>query len=161
MNVEVYTDGACSGNPGPGGYAFIINSPVCNMKLWGYEEQTTNNRMELSAIVESLKYALSLRNKIDNKYIKIYSDSAYCVEAINQGWFLFWSQNNWCKKDGEKVKNFDLWIKLKHLLDKDKKSRIEFIKVKGHSGNLNNELADNLARMAIKNLNVKKTPSKR
>ena len=164
MNIDVYTDGACSGNPGPGGYAFVLNAQGNNMKVWGWEENTTNNRMELMAIVYGLRQALSIRNfSKEKKCITIYSDSAYCVEAINQGWFIYWASNEWCKKDGEKVKNADLWEKLYDLISKvkQKKYTLKFVKVKGHSGDPMNELVDSLAKMAIKDLNASKAPSKR
>ena len=161
MMIDVYTDGACSGNPGPGGYAFVLRTPKEELKAWGAEENTTNNRMELSAIVNGLRKAIHTPGRIERKIISIYSDSAYCIEAINQGWFRFWAQNDWCKKDGDKVKNDDLWEKFYDLLEEAKGAKINFIKVKGHSGDPMNELVDSLAKMAIKDLNAKRAPSKR
>ena len=156
MKIEVYTDGACSGNPGPGGYGLVLRSGNSDVKMWGSEEMTTNNRMELRAVVEGLRYALLISSD-ERKVISIFSDSAYIVHAINQGWVLFWKSNDWKKKDGEEVKNKDLWEKLVYLIDKSRKRGIvHFVKVKGHNGNPLNELADSLAKMAIKDLNASK-----
>lgn len=157
MRIEVYTDGACSGNPGPGGFAFVLKAKGNDMKVWGYEEESTNNRMELMAIVRGLRQALAVPAFDKKREITIYSDSAYCIQAINQGWFLYWAQNDWNKKDGEKVKNIDLWEKLKDLMEyKPKINKVKFVKVKGHSGNPMNELVDSLAKMAIKDMNAEK-----
>lgn len=161
MKIEVYTDGACSGNPGPGGYGIVIRSNNSDVKMWGSEEKTTNNRMELKAVVEGLRHAL-LVSSDEKKVISIFSDSAYIVHAINQGWVLFWKSNDWKKKDGNEVKNKDLWERLIYLIDKSKsRGIVYFVKVKGHNGNPFNELADSLAKMAIKDLNASKAPSKR
>lgn len=161
MRIEVYTDGACSGNPGPGGYAFVLKAIGNDMKVWGYEENTTNNRMELMAVVKGIRQALSVWT-CDKRDIIIYSDSAYIIQAINQGWILFWASNDWKKKDGVELKNKELWQTLFELMNKNKsKNRVKFVKVKGHSGNPMNELADSLAKMAIKDLNASKAPSKR
>ena len=154
VKLDIYTDGACSGNPGVGGWAFVIVSQG-KKKLFssGGELRTTNNRMELTAVVKSLQclgYIFFKRN-LD---ITIYSDSAYCVNAINQGWINFWKQNEWKTKAGEDVKNSDLWKKLDKLLH-DNYLNVVFCKVKGHSGVRYNELADEEARNAICRLNSK------
>lgn len=161
MRIEVYTDGACSGNPGPGGYAFVLRATGNDMKVWGYEDNTTNNKMELTAVVKGLKQALSIWVH-DKREIIIYSDSAYIIQAVNQGWIIFWASNGWKKKDGIELKNKELWQSLFELMNKNKsKNKVKFVKVKGHSGNPMNELADSLARMAIKDLNASKAPSSR
>lgn len=162
MRIDVYTDGACSGNPGPGGFAFVLKATGSDMKVWGFEEDTTNNKMELTAVVRGLRQALNVSTTDGKREIFIFSDSAYIIQAINQGWVLFWSQNEWKKKDGNEVKNKELWKLLLDLLSRNtKKNKVKFIKVKGHNGDPLNELADSLARMAIKDLNASKVPSKR
>lgn len=151
MIIDVYTDGACSCNPGPGGYAFVIKAKGNNMNVRGYEENTTNNRMELTAIVKGLRQALAIMPFDKKREITIFSDSAYCINAMEQGWYLAWKSNGWKKRDGSKVKNQDLWEELSILLKRKRKfDIIKFEKVKGHSGIELNEFADKLARMAIK-----------
>lgn len=150
MFYDIYTDGACSGNPGKGGYAFVI---FCGQKeklrVYGHKEQTTNNCMELTAIVKAIKHAQSqfYASPGVNNYT-IYSDSAYCVNSINQGWVKFWKANDWKTKSGDEVKNRELWEELLKLLS-DKKFKIKFVKVKGHSGNERNELVDHLAKQGV------------
>jgi len=143
MKVRAYTDGACSGNPGPGGWAAVILFPNDRQEISGYEPDTTNNRMELRAAVETLKLVLSLGyTKID-----IYSDSAYVVNAVKKEWLKKWGHNGWKTVDGKDVKNKDLWVRLVELLSKSR--HINFIKVKGHSGDKNNELVDKLAKWEV------------
>ncbi len=143
MKVRAYTDGACSGNPGPGGWAAVILFPSDRQEISGFEEDTTNNRMELRAAVETLKLVLSLGyTKID-----IYSDSAYVVNAVKKEWLKKWGHNGWKTVGGEDVKNKDLWIRLVELLTRSR--YINFIKVKGHSGDKNNELVDKLAKREV------------
>lgn len=176
MVYDIYTDGACSGNPGPGGYAFVV---VINgkdtLKVHGAKEHTTNNCMELTAIVRALKHVINgdfikfdryqeivFNQKFPNrsKMINIHSDSAYCVNAVNQNWITFWEANDWKTKQGNEVKNKELWIQLLEYIRHDK-TEITFTKVKGHSGNKWNELVDKYAKKAIENLNAKALPSER
>lgn len=150
MVYDIYTDGACSGNPGKGGYAFVI---VCNdkpkLKLYGHKEHTTNNCMELTAIVRAIKHAQSQYYESPGiNDFKIYSDSAYCVNSINQGWVKFWRANNWITKSGEPIKNRELWEELLSMLE-SRKYKISFVKVKGHSGNKWNEMVDYLAKQGV------------
>ncbi len=141
--IRIYTDGACSNNPGPGGWGAIILLPEGKEEVSGYEEETTNNRMELKAVISALKVALML----DYKRIDVYSDSAYVVNAVKQKWIRKWEFNGWKTTSKQDVKNRDLWETLSKLLKKHK--RINLIKVKGHSGNKYNERADVLAKRAI------------
>lgn len=151
MNYEVYTDGACSGNPGPAGWAVVI-IPENRMALStsGYLASATNNRAELLAIVRALKI-LNNRNKIvpPNKYtINIYSDSAYCLNPINENWIKSWEARGWKTSSYTPVKNADLWMELREILN-NTKYIVNFIKVQGHTGNRYNEEADRLAKEAI------------
>lgn len=140
MKTRVYTDGACSSNPGPGGWGAIILLPTKNIKLSGYEFETTNNRMELKAIIRGLETCIQLKQKT----IEIYSDSAYAVNAVNKGWLKLWRLNGWKTSSASEVKNKDLWEKLLVILKLN--LDLKFIKVKGHSGDTYNEMADKLAR---------------
>lgn len=139
-NVEVYTDGACTGNPGPGGYAaVVVNNNKILKEVTGFCHDTTNNRMELTALIEALK-ALKNTNKI-----KIYTDSDYLLQGV-KSWLEKWSNNGWKTAGGDNVKNRDLWEKIKQLLtDFD----LDIRKVKAHSGNKYNERADSLAKEQI------------
>lgn len=148
MKLRIFTDGACSGNPGPGGWAAIFNFLDCTKKLSGYEIETTNNRMELLAVVKSLKKVADIKAELlKDGYdeIEIHSDSAYVVNAVNKEWILNWKKNNWKTSKGEDVKNSELWKRLDVLLNMD--LRISFVKVKGHNGNMFNEMADEEARL--------------
>lgn len=160
MLIKLYTDGACSGNPGPGGYAYYIKAKGNSLECSGAEEQTTNNRMELLSVVKGINQALQVWPYDGIRDIKVYSDSAYVVNTVQQCWYKTWKQCGWKTKQGIEVKNRDLWEKLVNLLDSiDKrktKASIEFIKVKGHNGDKYNELVDKLAKQAIKNLNAQK-----
>lgn len=144
MEIKAFTDGACSGNPGPGGWGAIILIPSQRKKyhISGYEQETTNNRMELKAVIEAVR--LATEQNVDS--IHIFSDSAYVVNAINQSWILRWENNSWRTASGEAVKNKDLWVQLSFLLYKQ---AVKFTKVKGHSGNKYNEEADRLAKQEI------------
>lgn len=143
MKIRVYTDGACSGNPGPGGWAALILMDEDRQEISGYEPATTNNRMELKAVVESIKLVLSL----GHKKIDIYSDSAYVVNAVRQDWLKKWSRNGWKNVRQEDIKNRDLWASLLDLLKVSKDIRL--IKVAGHSGDKNNDVVDGLAKREI------------
>ncbi len=140
--VEIYTDGACSGNPGPGGWAAVLLYQDKIKEIWGSEPQTTNQRMELKAVVEGLR-AL----KVKNWPVKVYSDSAYIVNALEKGWLKKWSQNGWITSGKKPVANQDLWKELRLLIGRN---RVKMIKVPGHQGVEWNERCDTLARQAIK-----------
>ena len=140
--VEIYTDGACSGNPGPGGWGVLIQLDNKNIELSGGDNETTNNRMELMAAIK----ALEKMNK-DCK-INLYTDSNYVKDGITK-WISNWKKNNWKTANKKDVKNKDLWIRLYAAIEgKD----ITWIWVKGHAGNAGNEQADYLARSALEKL---------
>ena len=134
--VTIYTDGACSGNPGPGGYAAILIYNGIEKEISGGAKDTTNNKMELLAVIKGLEM---LKEKCK---VKIYSDSAYVVNSVINGWLTSWKSNGWKKTDKSEVKNVDLWEK---LLENMANHEIEFIKVKGHSTNVYNNRCDKLA----------------
>lgn len=140
QNVNVYTDGSCSGNPGPGGWSGIIINDKISI-ISGYEKVTTNNRMELIATINSLKF-------IDNKTkINLYTDSNYVKNGITV-WINNWTKNGWKNSQKKEVANKDLWIE---LLSLEKKYNINWFWVKGHSSNLYNNLADKYAVLSMKN----------
>ncbi len=141
--VEIYTDGACSGNPGPGGYAGILNYNNNEKIISGGENNTTNNRMELMAVIKSLEILKEMCN------VNLYSDSAYVCNAINENWTLSWQLNNWRNSKNKEVLNKDLWLRLIELLSYHK---VKFIKVKGHSSNEKNNRCDSIARDEIKKI---------
>ena len=141
--VTIYTDGACSGNPGPGGWGAILMYEDIKKEISGAKENTTNNIMEITAVLEALKLL-----KVECE-VKIYSDSAYVVNAFNQGWIENWKKNNWKTAGKDPVKNKELWEELYELT---KKHKVTFIKVKGHADNIYNNRCDELARNAIKNI---------
>jgi ribonuclease HI len=141
--VTIYTDGACSGNPGPGGWGAILMYNGTSKEISGANKNTTNNIMEITAVLEALKL---LKEECE---VKIYSDSAYVVNAFNQGWIYNWKKNNWKTASKDPVKNQELWEELYSLVQKHK---VEFIKVKGHSDNEYNNRCDFLATSAIKKL---------
>ena len=144
--TRIFTDGACSGNPGPGGWAAVYsNGNKCKV-LSGNSKETTNNRMELLAVVRVLEKIESSRKK--GVQYQIYSDSAYVVNAINMDWLFSWKKQQWQTKKGEPVKNTDLWKRCYSLLAsiRTKQKEVQFIKVKGHAGNPLNEYADKVAR---------------
>lgn len=142
QKVIIYTDGACSGNPGPGGWAAILMSKDLKKEISGGDKSTTNNIMELTAIIEGLK-ALKFECEVE-----IYSDSSYCVNAFKQGWIYNWLKKGWKTSTGEAVKNQELWQELYFLT---KKHKVTFNKVKGHSNVELNNRCDELARNAIPN----------
>ncbi|MCI9519057.1 MAG: ribonuclease HI [Clostridia bacterium] len=139
--VDLYTDGACSGNPGVGGWGVVLIYKGHIKELSGYFDYTTNNRMELFSIIQGLK---SLKEKCE---VTVYSDSAYAVDSFNKGWVRKWESNGWKTGEKEPVKNKDLWTDL--LLTVEKHD-VTFIKVKGHSDNLYNNRCDEMARAEIK-----------
>ena len=145
MQIKIYTDGACVGNPGPGGWAAIILLENEKKELFGGEKLTTNNRMELTAAIKGLEYCNTQEGKqLSIKEIKIYTDSVYLKEGITS-WINNWEKNNWKTADKKNVKNVDLWKKLKDLV---KSKQIEWRWIKSHSGDTMNDLADKLAKEA-------------
>ena len=140
--VTIYTDGACSGNPGPGGWGAILMYQGNKKEISGGKKNTTNNEMELTAVIEALKM-LKFPCQVD-----LYSDSAYVVNAFLQNWIGNWVKNNWKTSGKEPVKNKELWQELYELT---KVHKVNFIKVKGHSDNEWNNRCDELARNAIEN----------
>ena len=141
--VTIYTDGACSGNPGPGGWGAILMYKDNKKEISGGKKDTTNNVMELTAVIEALKLL---------KYpcrVELYSDSAYVVNAFLQHWILGWQRNNWKTSDKKDVKNKELWQELVSLTQIHS---VTFHKVKGHSDNEYNNRCDELARKAIQAL---------
>jgi ribonuclease H len=155
MVIKVYTDGACSGNPGPGGWGVVFSNGENIKCLSGGAEYTTNNQMELRAVVEALNKILQ---KFSNESrFEVISDSSYVVNAINQKWLKKWEQNGWKTRKHENVKNKNEWLELLSALKELKKLKYEvrFIKVKGHSGNVLNEKADSLAVEESRKRNVK------
>ena len=138
--VEIYTDGACSGNPGPGGWAAILLDSGREIELSGGEPSTTNNRMELKGPIEGLR-ALSGRRAAD-----IYSDSAYVVNCFRDKWYVVWRKNGWRNSQKKPVENRDLW---EALLAEAERHDVTWHKVAGHSGHPMNDRADALARAAI------------
>lgn len=150
MKVRIFTDGACSENPGPGGWAVVFNTTNKCRTISGNEKLTTNNRMELRAVIEAFKRIIARESKLttsDYTY-EIYSDSAYVVNTINNCWIEAWQKNNWQTTKREDVKNRDLWEEFSKLRAQTRTLGIciTINKVKGHSGNTFNELVDKLAR---------------
>ena len=145
MEIKIYTDGACIGNPGPGGWAAVILTENKKKELFGGEKLTTNNRMELTAAIKALEYCNAQDGKQPTlKQIRVYTDSSYVKDGITN-WINNWEKNNWKTADKKNVKNVDLWKKLKEL---SSLNQIEWFWVKGHSNNPMNELADKLAKKA-------------
>lgn len=141
--VTLYTDGACSGNPGPGGWGAILRYGGHERELAGAQEATTNNRMELTAVLEGLS---ALKEPCQ---VELYSDSTYVVKSVNEGWVYNWQRKNWMKKASEPVPNADLWQKLLILL---KKHQVSFHWIRGHEGHPENERCDRLAVAGYKQL---------
>lgn len=141
--IIMYTDGACSGNPGPGGYAAILMYGDIVKEVFGSEKDTTNNKMEMMAVLKGLEI---IKEPCD---IEIYSDSAYVVNSVEKGWLFNWKKKDWIKSDKKPVKNIELWEELLKYLEIH---NIKFIKVKGHSDNEYNNRCDKLAVEAYKNL---------
>ncbi|MBQ9516711.1 MAG: ribonuclease HI [Eubacterium sp.] len=135
-HVDIYTDGACSGNPGKGGWGAVLVYGKTEKELCGGEEQTTNNRMELTAVIKALE---ALKEPCS---VTLTTDSKYVCDAINQHWLDSWIKNNWRKADKKPVLNIDLWQQLLPLLDTHE---VTFVWVKGHNGHKYNERCDELA----------------
>lgn len=139
--VAIYTDGACSGNPGPGGWAAILTYGTQELEISGYEPHTTNNRMELMGPIEALS---RLKERCA---VTLYSDSSYLINAFTKGWLASWQRNNWLKSDKKPVENKDLWLKLLELC---KAHEVSWVKVRGHADNSGNNRCDQLAKEAIR-----------
>src|SRR5574344_288440 len=135
-NIKIYTDGACSGNPGPGGYGAILMYNGMEKEISGGNKSTTNNQMELMGVISALELLKERCN------VEVYTDSAYVVNSINNGWVYSWKKRNWVKSDKTRAKNIYLWERLLCLIEKH---NIKFIKVKGHSDNEFNNRCDRLA----------------
>lgn len=135
-NIKMYTDGACKGNPGVGGYACILVYGENEKVLSGGERETTNNRMELSAVIAGLE---ALKEPCS---VEVISDSKYVVSAINEGWLRSWVKNNWKKSDKKPVLNVDLW---QRFIEVSEKHDITFTWVRGHNGHDYNERCDTIA----------------
>ncbi|MCH2543517.1 MAG: ribonuclease HI [Candidatus Atelocyanobacterium sp. ALOHA_A2.5_9] len=143
--LKIYTDGACSGNPGKGGYGVILVFNKYRKELSGGYRLTTNNRMEIISIIIGLEALTKLCN------VTIYSDSRYVVDTMNKGWASKWQSNNWKRNKQEIAKNSDLW---KRLLDLCTKHNVQFIWVKGHTGHPEHERCDQLAVLASKRMEL-------
>ncbi|MFT5504448.1 MAG: ribonuclease HI [Gammaproteobacteria bacterium] len=139
MQVDIYTDGACRGNPGPGGWGALLLWREQERTIKGYEADTTNNRMELTAVIEALR---AMKRDCE---IELYTDSKYVIDGVNS-WMPNWKKNGWKTASKKAVKNVDLWQLLEIELER---YRISWHWVKGHSGNPGNETADQLANQAI------------
>lgn len=144
-HVEIFTDGACSGNPGPGGWGAILRYGTHEKEISGGEKNTTNNRMELTALIEALKLLK------ETCKITVYSDSKYVCDAISQGWAISWKKKNWVKSDKKPALNSDLWNKLLDLLETHE---VKLVWVKGHAGHPENERCDRLAVSEVEKLRL-------
>ncbi len=140
--VILYTDGACSGNPGVGGWGAVLMYNGHEKRISGAEQSTTNNRMEIFAVISGLE---CLKEPCE---VTVYSDSAYTVNAFSSGWVYGWEKSGWKKADNKPVLNVDLW---QRLLALTRTHKVEFVKVKGHADNEYNNICDKLATDAIKN----------
>lgn len=134
--IEIFTDGACSGNPGPGGWGTILRYKGIEKELSGGEKETTNNRMEITAVLKGLE---ALKEPCE---VILTTDSKYVCDSVEKGWVFSWEKNNWIKKDKSPALNSDLWKELLKLL---RKHKVKFVWVKGHAGHPENERCDKLA----------------
>lgn len=134
--VEIFTDGACSGNPGPGGWGAVLRCGTAEKELSGGEKSTTNNRMELTAVISALS---ALKQPC---IVTLCSDSKYVIDAVTKGWAKSWQKNNWIKSDKKPALNADLWEQLLALLDQHD---VSFVWIKGHAGHPENERCDQMA----------------
>lgn len=146
--IELYTDGACSYNPGPGGWGVVLIYKDVVKEFSGSEELTTNNKMELKAVIEGLKKLNQPCN------VTVYTDSAYVHNAFELGWINNWLNNNWRTSNKKPVLNQDLW---QELLEAMKQHKVSWVKVKGHSDNFYNNRCDQLATKAVADLISKQT----
>lgn len=138
--VTIYTDGACSGNPGMGGWAAVLSYKNKKREISGSEKNTTNNRMEMKAVIEALRI---LKEPCE---CEIFSDSQYVVNAFNEHWLSSWQKNEWKTSSKNEVKNIDLWLE---LIAESARHKVTFVKVKGHADVELNERCDELAKAAI------------
>ncbi len=143
-DVLVFTDGGCSGNPGPGGWAYVIIADGATRELWGAEKLTTNNRMELSAVIAALKTVLG-DSSLSGRPVTVYTDSQYVQKGISQ-WIASWKRNGWRTASKDPVKNKELWQDLDSLASR---LSVSWRWVKGHAGNEYNERCDALTQEAI------------
>ena len=152
--INIYCDGACSLNPGPGGWCYLLITPCgCRVSNSGGEENTTNNRMELKAVVEALRTTYG--------DITVVTDSAYVVNAINKKWLPAWKNNGWKKNNSsEAVSNVDLWKELDELLSPENLRNVTFTWIKGHSNNPENDFCDKVARKIARSAYEKNKPKK-
>ena len=134
--VEIFTDGACSGNPGPGGWGAVLRFGGREKELCGGDDDTTNNRMELTACIEALS---ALKEPCE---VTLTTDSQYVVNGMTKGWASSWQKNGWIKSDKKPAQNLDLWEK---LLELSKQHKLTFVWIKGHAGHPENERCDALA----------------
>lgn len=141
--VEIYTDGACSGNPGPGGWAALLQYNGKEKEISGADPATTNNRMEMTAVIRALQ---ELKKPC---HVKLHSDSALIINAMTQGWIENWQARGWRKADKKPVENRELW---EEMLAAMHPHRLEWIKVKGHADDARNNRVDALAVAAVKTL---------
>ena len=139
--VIIYTDGACSGNPGPGGWGVLLRHNGNEKELSGGEAHTTNNRMEMKAVIEAIR---AIKKPC---LLKIHSDSALIINAMTKGWIDSWQSKGWKRADKKPVENQDLWVELLNVIGAH---QVEWIKVRGHSGIPDNERVDQLAVQAAK-----------
>lgn len=146
--IDIYTDGACSNNPGNGGWAAVLIYNKIKKEISGAEENTTNNKMELKAVIEALSI---LKEPCQ---VALHSDSAYVVNAFENDWITSWQLNGWRTAGKKDVKNIELW---QQLVDLTKKHKVKFVKVKGHSDNELNNRCDALARAEIEKLTKKQS----
>lgn len=142
QTIDIFTDGACRGNPGPGGWGAILRAGANEKELWGGDPATTNNRMEMTAVIQALT---ALKRPV---VARVYTDSQYVLKGISE-WIHGWKRNGWRTSDKKPVKNADLWQELDSLRGPHK---IEWIWVKGHAGHPENERADALANRGIDEL---------
>ncbi|WP_153109939.1 ribonuclease HI [Propionivibrio limicola] len=138
-SVNIFTDGGCRGNPGPGGWGVLLRAGTAEKELWGGEAETTNNRMELTAVIRALE---ALKRPVS---VSIHTDSQYVQKGISE-WIHNWKRNGWKTADRKPVKNADLWQELDSLV---KHHQIRWVWVKGHAGHEGNERADQLANRGI------------
>lgn len=139
MDVDIFTDGACKGNPGPGGWGAVLRSGRHERELWGGARETTNNRMELTAVIEALR---ALKRQVR---VRVHTDSTYVQKGISE-WIHSWKKNGWKTKAKEAVKNADLWQELDGLVQRHE---VSWLWVKGHAGHADNERADALANRGV------------
>lgn len=144
-HVDIFTDGACTGNPGVGGWGAILRYGVVQKEISGASPQTTNNRMELTGVIQALR---ALKEQCD---VTVTTDSKYVVDSINNGWVQQWKQNGWRKGNKQPAKNAELWDELLMLMSVH---TVKFVWVKGHNGHEENERCDTLATTACSQINA-------